>query len=261
MPSPDTSSTDYLPFASELADQAAAIIGQYFRQPFKIDSKGDETPVTIADRQTEKAMRDLINERYPEHGIFGEEFGAENADAAHVWVLDPIDGTRSFITGTPTFGTLISLLEQGSPSLGIIDMSARGERWAGGHNMPSTLNGEVCNSSDCEQLRGCRLVCTSPDMFSESQLQGFKRLLGKTAFYRYGGDCYNYGLLASGFVDLVVESDLEPYDFCALVPVVESAGGIISDWQGNPLTMSSQGDVVASATMSLHEQALAVLNG
>ena len=251
---------EFHPFAMSMADKAGQVIAQYFRQPVSIDSKLDETPVTVADRETEKAMREMINERDPSHGIFGEEFGSEKSDAKYVWVLDPIDGTRSFITGTPTFGSLIRLLEDGVPSLGIIDMPARGERWTGGRGNPANLNGENCRVSRCETLRGCRLVCTSPDMFDDEQLTRFKRLLQETAFYRYGGDCYNYGLLASGYLDVVVEADLEPYDFCALVPVVESAGGVISDWHGNSLTMSSAGDVVASASERLHEQTLKVLD-
>lgn len=248
-------------FSDQLAAASRAVVARYFRQSFSIDAKGDETPVTIADRETELALRGLIGERFPEHGIFGEEFGEENADSRFTWVLDPIDGTRSFITGTPTFGTLISLLEDGVPVFGVIDMPAMDERWIGGAGQGALVNGVNCTVSDCQQIDGCRMVSTSPDMFSELQMSGFRRLLGKTSFYRYGGDCYNYALLASGYVDLVVESDLQPYDFCALVPVVEAAGGVITDWQGQPLGMQSAGDVVASASQSLHRQALAILNG
>ncbi len=247
-------------FANQLADASRAVIARYFRQSFSIDAKGDETPVTVADRETERALRNLIGEHFPDHGIYGEEFGEENFDSRFTWVLDPIDGTRSFITGTPTFGTLISLMENGCPVFGVIDMPAMDERWIGAREAGVFLNGTSCTVSRREPIEGCRMVSTSPDMFSELQLSGFKRLLGKTSFYRYGGDCYNYALLASGHVDLVVESDLQPYDFCALVPVVEAAGGVISDWQGQPLDMQSKGDVVASSSQTLHRQALALLN-
>jgi histidinol phosphatase-like enzyme (inositol monophosphatase family) len=248
-------------FANQLADASRAVIARYFRQSFSIDAKGDETPVTVADRETERALRSLIGERFPDHGIFGEEFGEENAGSRFTWVLDPIDGTRSFITGTPTFGTLISLMEDGVPVFGVIDMPAMGERWIGARQAGAFVNGAECAVSRCDAIDGCRMVSTSPDMFSEWQLSGFKRLLGKTSFYRYGGDCYNYALLASGYVDLVVESDLQPYDFCALVPVVEAAGGVITDWQGQPLGMQSAGDVVACSSPALHRQALSLLNG
>ena len=251
---------EFSPFANQLADSSRDVIARYFRQNLDIDAKGDETPVTIADRETERALRNLIGEHFPDHGIYGEEFGEENVDSRFTWVLDPIDGTRAFITGTPTFGTLISLLENGVPVLGVIDMPAMNERWVGDSRAGTYLNGSECNASSCEDVASCRMVCTSPDMFSPAQLAGFKRVLGKTSFYRYGGDCYNYALLASGFLDLVIESDLEPYDFCALVPVVEGAGGVITDWQGRALGMQSEGNVLASSSQSLHRQALELLN-
>lgn len=261
MPSPTYSFQELSQFANQLADGSRDVIARHFRQPLDIDAKGDESPVTVGDRETESALRGLIGERFPGHGIYGEEFGEENAGSHFTWVLDPIDGTRSFITGTPTFGTLISLLEGGIPVLGVIDMPAMDERWIGGGQEGTFLNGTGCRVSRCEQIAGCRLVSTSPDMLSEIELVGFRRVLRKTSFYRYGGDCYNYALLASGYVDLVIESDLHPYDFCALVPVVEGAGGVITDWQGQPLNMQSEGNVLASSSQALHQQALEVLNG
>ena len=251
--------TELCAFANTLADYARTVGQRYFRQPLSIDAKNDQTPVTIADREIERGMRDMIAEQYPRHGIFGEEFGAENTDSEWSWMLDPIDGTRSFITGTPTFGSLISVLENGEPILGIIDIPQQHERWLGGRGSATEMNGEPCTVSHCETLQGCRLVSTSPDMFTETERLGFKKLLTRTVFYRYGGDCYNYALLASGHLDLVVEADLQPYDYCALVPVVEGAGGCISDWQGNPLTVQSSGHVVAAATPALHRQTIALL--
>lgn len=186
-------------FAHSLADYARTVSGQYFRQALPIDAKNDQTPVTIADREIERGMRDIIAAQYPQHGIFGEEFGAENTQSELVWVLDPIDGTRSFITGTPTFGSLISLLENGTPVLGVIDMAALGERWLGGRERKAEINGERCAVSACETVQSCRLASTSPDMFTEAELGGFKRLLTKTAFYRYGGivtttPCWRLGI-------------------------------------------------------------------
>ena len=256
----ETHSDELRAFVHLLADRARIIVKKYFRQPFAIDAKGDETPVTIADREIELALRKMIGDRYPDHGILGEEFGAENEASQHTWVLDPIDGTRSFITGMPTFGTLIALLENGEPVIGAIDIPAQNERWLGGRGIQAECNGESCTGSQCEQLKNCRMAATSPDMFSGDELGKFRKLLDHTAFYRYGGDCYNYALLASSHIDLVVEADMKPYDYCALVPVVESAGGCISDWQGNALTMQSNGQVVASATPQLHRRVIDLLN-
>ena len=164
------------PFANQLADASRDVIARYFRQSFSIDAKDDETPVTVADRETERALRNLINECFPDHGIYGEEFGAENSDSRFIWVLDPIDGTRSFITGTPTFGTLISLMENGAPVLGVIDMPAMDERWIGAEATGTFLNGDECEVSRCEQIAGCRMVSTSPDMFSDRQLAAFQAI-------------------------------------------------------------------------------------
>jgi inositol-phosphate phosphatase/L-galactose 1-phosphate phosphatase/histidinol-phosphatase len=257
MPNQSQTITQFIHDALAIASKIAL---QYFRQPVSVEVKPDDSPVTIADREIELALRKMINERYPDHGIFGEEFGAENEGSLYTWVLDPIDGTRSFITGMPTFGTLIALLVNGEPVLGAIDIPAQNERWLGGRGIPAECNGESCTGSQCEQLKNCRMVATSPDMFSADELGKFRQLLDHIAFYRYGGDCYNYALLASGHIDLVVEADMKAYDFCALVPVVESAGGCISDWQGNALTMLSNGQVLASATPLLHRRVLDLLN-
>ena len=243
-------------FAQMLADCARQISLRYFRQAVVIDAKSDATPVTIADRDIEKNLRQIINTHYPEHGIYGEELGVEKPHVRHVWVLDPIDGTRSFITGIPLFGTLISLLDNGRPILGVIDCPATGERWLGGQDCVTTCNAKPCHVSRCNQLRQSRLACTSPEMFNHRQRPAFECLQQHTAFYRFGGDCYNYALLASGHLDIVIEADLAPYDFCALVPVIESAGGVITDWQGEPLTLKSRGDVIAAASAKLHQQAI-----
>ena len=157
MLSVETHSDELRAFVHLLADRARIIVEKYFRQPFAIDAKGDETPVTIADREIELALRKMIGERYPDHGIFGEEFGAENEGSLFTWVLDPIDGTRSFITGMPTFGTLIALLENGEPVLGAIDIPAQNERWLGGRGIQAECNGESCTGSQCEQLKNCRI--------------------------------------------------------------------------------------------------------
>lgn len=249
-----------LTFAHQLADVARPITLSYFRRPLAVQLKCDDSPVTIADRETEAALRAMITQQFPHHGIYGEEHGSEGADRLHTWVIDPIDGTRAFITGMPLFGTLIALLEAGKPQLGILEIPALAERWAGIRGQPSSHNGQPCQVSGCQELSRATLYSTSPDMFQGDELNRYQALARAVGLRRFGGDCYSYGLLASGHVDLVVEADLAPYDYLALVPVVEGAGGIISDWQGNPLSLASDGRVVAAASPILHRQALDILS-
>ena len=176
-------------------------------------------------------------------------------------MIDPIDGTKSFICGMPTFGTLIALVEEDSPIFGIVEMPALKERWIGGRGLATTYNGQACRTAEHAQLAGATLLSTSIDMFKGDDLVRFNALSEKVRLRRFGGDCYAYGLLASGFIDLVVEADMAPYDYLPLVPVVENAGGIMSDWSGQALNIHSKGTVVAAATAALHEQALAHLSG
>lgn len=250
-----------LAFAAELADAAGAIVRPYFRTALAIDDKADESPVTIADREAEAALRRMIEARFPQHGIIGEEHGSLRADAELVWVLDPIDGTKSFISGVPLFGTLIALTERGTPILGVIDQPISGERWIGARGYQSTLNGAPIKTRACRDLAAATLFATSPDMFAASDAAGFQRLRSRVKLARYGGDCYAYGLLAAGFIDLVVEAGLKPYDFCALAPVIEGAGGRMTDWEGRPLGIGSGSRVVASGDPALGEAARAVLLG
>jgi len=250
---------EYSSFAQTLADQVRPLSRKWFRHPLSIDTKADESPVTQADREVESALREAIAQHYPQHGIFGEEFGAQHAEADLVWSLDPIDGTRAFISGNPLWGTLLALLHRGRPVLGLIDIPMLQERWIGASDSPARLNGEVCQVSGCTELRNAILYATSPDIFEGAELAAFDALTGAARMRRYGGDCYSYGLLASGHVDLVVEAGLQPYDYLALMPVIEGAGGVITDWSGQPLSLESQGRVVAAATPQLHRQAMRVL--
>ncbi|MEM7209936.1 MAG: histidinol-phosphatase [Pseudomonadota bacterium] len=247
-------------FACTLADQARLISREHFRRQFDIEAKSDDSPVTVADRNIEERLRVLINESFPKHGILGEEFENEGLDREFVWVLDPIDGTRSFITGMPTFGTLISLLHNQQPILGVIDMPMLDERWVGGSATQTLFNQTTARTSDCSSVKACRLAATQPEMFNQQQLRAFSTIKSQTGFFRYGGDCYNYGLLASGHTDLVIEADLKPFDYFALVPVIRGAGGVITDWNGDELTLTSAGDVVAAATPAIHQQALTSLS-
>ena len=242
--------------ALALADAAGAVIRPYFRQRVEVIDKADASPVTIADRDSEAAMRRLIAERFPEHGIFGEEHGNERVDAEFVWVLDPIDGTKSFISGVPLFGTLIALLKNGAPVLGVLDQPISRERWLGVAGQPSTHNGNAIHTRACERLDAATVFSTSPDMFKGSDAEAFGRVRQGAKLMRYGGDCYAYGLCALGFVDAVVEASLKPYDFCALIPIIEGAGGIVTDWQGRRPGLVSDGRILACGDVVLHERIL-----
>jgi inositol-phosphate phosphatase/L-galactose 1-phosphate phosphatase/histidinol-phosphatase len=253
--------TDQLALAEALADAAGAVIRRYFRSTMTVDDKADASPVTVADREAEAAMRRLIEARFPTHGILGEEYGETRTGADWIWVLDPIDGTKSFISGVPLFGTLIALLHQGVPVLGIIDQPISRERWRGSAGAPSTLNGAAIRTRRCADLAAASLFATAPDMFAGDDSVAFRRLQGSVKLTRFGSDCYAYGLLAAGFIDCVVEASLKPYDYCAMVPIIEGAGGAASDWQGKPLGLASDGRVACAGDKSLHEAVRAVLNG
>jgi inositol-phosphate phosphatase/L-galactose 1-phosphate phosphatase/histidinol-phosphatase len=247
-------------FACQLADAAGEKILPYFRSNLVIDLKPDETPVTAADREAEVTMRQLINQYYPNHGIFGEEYGLENSDSEFLWVLDPIDGTRAFVAGKPIFGTLIALLQDGIPIIGIIDQPFLKERWIGISGTNTTLNGNPVSTRDCPAISDAILNATSPDMFDDISGARFQTLSNMCQSTQYGGDCYGYALLASGFIDLVVESDLKPYDFCALIPVIEGAGGRICDWDGDVLNLQSSGHIIAAGNPDLADAVSDILS-
>jgi inositol-phosphate phosphatase/L-galactose 1-phosphate phosphatase/histidinol-phosphatase len=257
---PAPPAAELLAFVHRLADAAGEVIRRHYRTPVLVEHKADDSPVTIADREAEEALRTLIRAEHPDHGIEGEEFGVERADAEFVWCLDPIDGTKSFITGRPLFGTLISLARAGRPILGLIDQCILHERWLGIEGRPSTWNGRPISVRPCASLDLAVLYATSAKMFAApADRAAFARIEQEVRLPMYGGDCYAYGLLALGFADLIVEAELDPHDFMALVPVIEGAGGTITDWQGGALTMASDGRVVAAGDVRVHAQALGVL--
>jgi inositol-phosphate phosphatase/L-galactose 1-phosphate phosphatase/histidinol-phosphatase len=245
--------------ALSLADAAGAVIRRHFRQKVAVIDKADASPVTIADRDAEAAMRRLIAARFPDHGIVGEEHGVERADAEFVWVLDPIDGTKSFISGVPLFGTLIALLHQGRPVLGVLDQPISGERWLGADGRCTRLNGSEIRSRACADLAAATVFTTTPDMFKGTDAAAFTGIRDAAKLVRYGADCYAYGLCALGFVDAVIEAQLKPYDFCALVPIVEGAGGIVTDWQGRRPGLITDGRILACGDARLHRQMMARL--
>lgn len=251
---------EFVAFAHRLADAAGAVQRRYFRTPVTVDIKEDDSPVTIADREAEAAMRTLIARHHPGHGVLGEEHGSDRLDAEWVWVLDPIDGTRSFITGRALFGTLIALCHRGVPVLGMIDQSIMRERWLGRSGARSTMNGNPLATRACPDPSRAVLHSTSPYLFADGhERDAFERLAAQVSLPFFGCDCYAYGLLAMGFVDLVVEAGLGVYDYMALVPVIEGAGGRITDWQGRPPGFGSDGRVVAAGDGRVHEAVLRML--
>jgi histidinol phosphatase-like enzyme (inositol monophosphatase family) len=256
---PDAVPEKFVALALRLADAAGATIRPHFRTRVAVDTKSDLTPVTIADREAERAMRELIAREAPEHGVVGEEEGVENADAEWVWCLDPIDGTKAFITGKPMFGTLVSLVHRGLPVVGIIDQPVSRERWVGIAGRPSAFGESACSTRPCAQLKDAILNATSPEMFQGADTAAFARLSRSVRHTMYGGDCYAYGLLASGHIDLVVETDLKPWDWCALAPIIGGAGGRMTDWQGRELRIDSDGRVIAAGDPRLIEPTLRAL--
>lgn len=238
----------YRALTLELARESGALITRLYAQPgLAVETKADASPVTAADRGAEELMRTRIAKAFPGHGIIGEEFGEERPDAEFTWVLDPIDGTVSFIGGRPIFGTLIALVLDGFPVLGVIDQPILGERWIGASGKPTLLNGREARTRTCRELSEAMLATTGPHYFDDHQGAHFMALAAKTDHRRMmmGGDCYNYALLASGHLDIVCEAGLKLHDWAALVPVVEGAGGLMCDWNGDPLHAGSDGHVIA----------------
>ncbi len=258
--------------AQVLADAAAAKTIRWFRADFDVDSKsgaskpgvqGQFDPVTIADREAETAIRDKLSELFPDHGVFGEEFGSLNPDARFQWIIDPIDGTAAFIMGWPMWGTLIGLTDQGQPVLGVMDQPYTGERfwstqsgamWRGAQGQTRELK-----TRSCAGLGDAVLSTTHPDYFSAEDRQSFDKIKGQAKTTRYGGDCYAYAMLAGGFSDLIVESGLNSYDVAALIPIVEKAGGVMTTWSGDSAV--NGGNIVAAGDARVHEAAVKLLTG
>ena len=256
---------EFADFACALADAARGVSLPAAMQIGAIDNKVEGAgfdPVTAADRGAEKAMRGIIEYRFPSHGIAGEEFPDRPARGRHVWSLDPIDGTRSFICGLPSWTTLIALLEDGAPVLGLIDAPRLGERYLGYGETAQLItasNTRMLATSDCRSLAEARFSTTDPYLFAGEEMDAFQRLRVKARLTRFGHDAYAYARLADGTIDLVVESGLQPFDYQALIPVVRGAGGIVGNWEGGP--DCTGGRLVAAATRDLFDEAVATLAG
>ncbi len=226
----------------------------HFRSELAVDFKQDESPVTVADRSIELAVRDYISKKYPTHGVLGEEGGSQRLDQDDVWVIDPIDGTRSFISGQPLFGFLLGCLHKSTPQIGLVGMPMLDEVFCGVAGEGATLNGVPIHVSKQTSLSQSIVYINEADKIFTYEPEVFGRLMqaGKTRRMAY--DCYSYALLSAGYIDAVVDFDLQPYDFLPLMPLIEGAGGIITDWDGNSLTMGYSGAVIAAATKELHAE-------
>ena len=233
--------------AQRLADAARAAILPHFRSGVGSERKADATPVTLADRAAEEAMRAILTAERPDDAVHGEEFGATTGNSGRTWVLDPIDGTTAFLAGRPIFGTLIALVVEGWPVLGVIDQPVLQERWIGASGQATTFNGQPVRTRACRELAEASLATTGPHYFDQHDGDHFMALAARTDHRRMvmGGDCYNYAMLASGHIDVVCEANLKLHDWAALVPVVEGAGGTMADWNGEPLHAASSGHVIA----------------
>lgn len=259
---------DFAHFVEKLGDAAGETILPFFRTGLSAEDKGRGgpfDPVTEADRAAEVVMRRMIEAQFPSHGIIGEEFGASRDDAEHVWVLDPIDGTKAFISGLPTWGVLIGLLHRGRPCYGMMVQPFTQERFVGdgskahwrGTGLGSNRASRRLSTRKCPNLKGATLMTTSPLLFEGDKLDQLRRLEEQVRLVRYGVDCYAFAMLAAGHVDCVVETGLKPYDIVALIPIIEGAGGIVTTWTGGDPAQG--GDVIASGDAHLHEEALARL--
>ena len=247
-------------FAATLADAASEITLKYFKQDIGVDNKlaGDDfDPVTIADRDAETTIRKLIEAQYPDHGIIGEEHGTIRGGADFIWVLDPVDGTRAFICGVASWGTLIGLQYKGEPVLGVIDQPYLKERYIGSR-LGSTLNGKPISTRDCPSMKTATVATTDPALFNADELAIWNDIIAEAKLTRYGLDCYAYAVLSAGFIDGVIEAGLKIYDMMALIPVIRGAGGTVTDWHGNP-PVDKNGNchnLLAASSPALHSALL-----
>ena len=250
---------DLTAFAVTLADAARAILVPAAARMPDVAIKPDGSFVTETDKAIEVRLREMIAERFPDHGILGEELGTENVGAEFVWVLDPIDGTVPFVAGIPVYGTLIGLAHEGRPLLGIIDHPVTDDRWIGVAGDGATRNGTAVRTRPCTDLATALMTNSNPDFFSTDEKVRFDRVRARVRYTQYGGSCYSYALLASGRTDLAVDSGLDSFDIVAIAAVIEGAGGIITDWEGCPITLEWQGQVIAAGDPAAHREACALL--
>lgn len=254
--------SEFLNVAQQAADVAREILVEHrqkhLRSEYGFKTKGDASPVTETDERVEREIRAIVKKAFPDHGILGEEYGTDSADAEFTWVIDPIDGTRQFITGYPFYSTLIALCRHGEPVLGVVEFPVMLERWVGVKGQPSTLNGTPIRTREHDASLANVLVASSNTEFVYPEdREGYNHIIKATKWRVYGGAAYGYMSLAAGKLDLSIDSGImREVDYCALVPIIEGAGGVISDWDGKPLTMNSSMKTLASGDRRIHDKVL-----
>jgi histidinol phosphatase-like enzyme (inositol monophosphatase family) len=253
--------TEFLAFAEKLADRSRAMLLEAKDKAPEVDIKSDASFVTTTDKAVETALREMILDTYPDHGILGEEFGNLNIDADLVWVLDPIDGTAAFVAGIPVYGTLIGLAWKGKPFIGVIDHPVTDDRWTGVSHVLALHNGTPIKVRNCASLETAYTTCSNSDFMNDAELTRFTVLRKRAQYVQYGGSCYSYGVMASGRTDLAVDSGLDPFDVYASAAVIEGAGGYMTDWNGKALSFDMAGHVVAAGDKARLEDAIAILQG
>ncbi len=252
----------FLEYANHIADDARDIARDLHLKSRVKWTKDDGTWITEADVKIEETAYELIRQLFPNHDFYGEEYGDNHSNSEYKWCVDPIDGTMAYVYGLPTFTVLIALTQNNEPILGIIESPSMGYRWCGAKTFPTTWQGHYCSTnSDGDSLASTAVFATSIDMFSDDELQIFNRVSHRAKERRFGADSYAYGMLAAGFIDVIMEADMKPYDLMALVPVIQGAGGIITDWDGAPLTLNSGRQVLATASQKLHDECLTLIHG
>lgn len=251
--------TSFLDRANQLLDEAGKLAREYFRMPLDITLKEGLYPVTQADTDIEMLIRAELSTHYPFHDILGEEYGLTDLFSAYLWVIDPIDGTAAFAAGKPTFTSLIALYKDTKPLFGIIDQPILNERWVGVAGERTLLNQSICEANIITDLSLARLSCTTPEMFTKDAWRVFQGIRSQVASVSYGGDAYAYGLLAAGHIDVILEADLKFHDVAPLVPILEGADAVITDWAGDPLTPDFDGTCIAAANRELHNKVLALM--
>ncbi len=254
-------SDELIAFAEFLADEARAILREAKAAPADVHYKADASPVTDLDRRIEAHIRMFIDDRYPEHGILGEEYGNRDLDAELVWVLDPIDGTAPFIAGIPVYGTLIGLAHHGRPFIGVIDHPATDDRWVGVAGTFARHNGRAVRARHCKRIEDAFVTNSNPDFLDADEMSAFTALKSRVRYVQYGGSCYAYAMLASGRTDIGLDAKFDPFDVFAPAAVIEGAGGIVTDWSGKAIDLEWRGQILATGCAAMHEQAMAILAG
>lgn len=259
MQAPNHPIANFMAVAQQALDAAGSALRAHFRSGLHASMKADASPVSDADNEVERILREHFERAFPDHGIFGEEHERTKENAPYQWVIDPIDGTRAFLAGYPLFTTLVALTYESIPILGYIDQPVLRERWCGHLGHPTTMNGEPCQASANPLVTEAVIATTSAPYFTLREAELFQNLAERCACQVQGGDAYAYAMLACGQIGLVVDAGLKPYDLAALSTIIQGAGGIVTDWAGQPLTLHSDGRLLAAANRSLHESALALL--